>query len=222
MKKTAIILGATGLTGHHLLKRLLAAEQYERVIVFGRRSTGIDHPKLKEHLTDLLKLEQHAEAFKADEVYCCIGTTRAKTPDKVAYRQIDLGIPTQAASLCKKNHINTFTVISALGANPRSKVFYNRLKGEMEAAVTAMALPNTYVVQPSLIGGEREEKRTGEWFFKQLFKGLNYLMAGPLKKYRSIHPDQIAKAMLCLVNTPYPSGTYESDQLTDIAARCKY
>lgn len=220
MKKSAIILGATGLTGSHLLKRLLDSELYGEVIVFGRRSVGVRHPKLREHITDLMKLEEQHELFKAGEVYCCIGTTKAKTPDKDTYRKIDLGIPVQAANLCKKNAIDKLVVISALGANPKSPVFYNRIKGKMEKTVLAMEIPNTYLVQPALISGEREEKRTGEWFFKQLFKGLNYLMVGPLKKYRSIHPDDIAKAMVCLVNENRASGKYENDQLMEISERC--
>ena len=221
MGKKAIILGATGLTGGYLLKQLLRNDQYEKVIVFGRRSTQMKHPKLEEHLTDLFDLEQQAEKFHAAEVYCCIGTTKAKTPDKKAYRKIDLGIPLQAAMLCKKNNIDTFLVISALGANAKSPVFYNRLKGEMEQGVLQQDIPFTYIVQPALISGEREEQRTGEWLFKQLFRGLDYLMVGPLKKYRSIHPEQIAKAMICLADKKKKGGKYENDQLLELARHCK-
>ena len=221
MKKSAIILGATGLTGGCLLEHLLALDNYGEVIVFGRRPVERKHPKLREHLVDLLDLQAQGSLFFADEVYCCIGTTKAKTPDKETYRKIDLGIPLQAAALCSKNGIKTFTVISAMGANPKSKIFYNRIKGEMETAVLAKDIPNTYILQPALIGGEREEKRPAEWLFKQLFKGLDYLMVGPLKKYRSIHPEQIAKAMVCLVNREMPGGRYENDQLLEIAEHCK-
>lgn len=221
MGKRAIILGATGLTGSYLLQQLLENENYSKVVVFGRRTTGVTHPKLEEHLADLLDLEGMEPDFNADEVYCCIGTTKAKTPDKDTYRKIDLGIPVQAAKLCKKNKIGTMVVISALGANVKSPVFYNRLKGEMEEAILRERIPNTYIVQPSLIGGEREEQRTGEWLFKQLFNGLKYLMVGPLKKYRSIHPGQIARAMICLVNENKPSGRYENDLLLELAENCK-
>lgn len=218
--KKAIILGATGLTGSYLLKHLLDDKNYSEVLVFGRRSVNIKHPKLTEHLTDLLQLEQEALRFKADEVFCCIGTTKAKTPDKDRYRDIDFGIPVTAATLCTQNNIETFVVISAMGANPKSPVFYNRLKGEMEVAVLDKNIPGTFIVQPGLIGGERQEQRTGEWLFKQLFKGLNYLMVGPLKKYRSIEPDQIAKAMLCLANGERASGRYQNDQLMELAENC--
>lgn len=220
MGKKAIILGATGLTGSHLLKLLLDKQEYETVIVFGRRSVGFEHPKMLEHLTDLLALEEQHLHFHADEVYCCIGTTKAKTPDKETYKKIDLGIPLKAAQLCERNNIKTFVVISALGANPNSSIFYNRIKGEMEQAVEEVHSGNTFIAQPALIGGEREENRTGEWFFKQLFKGLNYLLVGPLKKYRSIQPEQIAEAMICLGNGDHKAGVYQNDQLIDLAESC--
>ncbi|MBL7473937.1 NAD-dependent epimerase/dehydratase family protein [Robertkochia sediminum] len=216
--KKAIILGATGLTGSHLLEQLLHHDSYSEIVVFGRRSVNQKHPKLTEHLTDLMRLEKEEARFNADEVFCCIGTTKAKTPDKETYRAIDYGIPLATAKLCRKNSIDTLVVISAMGANPKSAVFYNRLKGEMEHAVLEENIPNTYIVQPGLIGGEREEQRTGEWIFKQLFKGLNLLMVGPLKKYRSIEPEQIAGAMISLANGKKPSGRYQNDELMELSA----
>ncbi|THD69678.1 NAD-dependent epimerase/dehydratase family protein [Robertkochia marina] len=220
MGKKAIILGATGLTGGHVLKLLLDNAAYETVIVFGRTSVGFKHPKLQEHLTDLFTLQEEHAHFHADEVYCCIGTTKAKTPDKETYKKIDYGIPLTAAQLCERNDIENLVVISALGANPESGIFYNRLKGEMEQAVQQAHSGNTFIVQPALISGDREENRTGEWLFKQLFKGLNYLLVGPLKKYRSIHPEQIAKAMICLADSDYTPGVYENDRLIDLATSC--
>lgn len=220
MGKKAIILGATGLTGGHLLNLLLDHAAYEKVIVFGRSSVGFEHPKLQEHVTDLFALRDQHPHFHADEVYCCIGTTKAKTPDKETYKKIDYGIPLTAAKLCELNSIKTLVVISALGANANSSIFYNRLKGEMEQEVQKTHTGHTYFVQPALISGDREENRTGEWLFKQLFKGLNFLLVGPLKKYRSIHPEQIAKAMICLGNSDLKPGTYENDLLIDLATSC--
>lgn len=93
MGKTAIILGATGLTGSLVLEQLLVDDRYERILLFSRSSCGVDHPKLTEYLGDLLHLEEFKEQFKGDEVYVCIGTTRKKTPDPDEYRKIDFGIP---------------------------------------------------------------------------------------------------------------------------------
>ncbi len=129
MGKTAIILGATGLTGSILLEILLEDERYETVKLFSRRSVHKKHPKIKEYLGDVLELRDFKKEFYADEVFCCVGTTQKKTPDKKLYRKIDFGIPTIAASLAKENDIQTFIVISALGANAKSSIFYNRTKG---------------------------------------------------------------------------------------------
>ncbi|MFT4833243.1 MAG: hypothetical protein ACI815_002908 [Psychroserpens sp.] len=217
--KTAIILGATGLTGGILLERLLSNEQYKKVILFSRSTVGRTHPKLKEYLIDVLKLEKQVDQFKADEVFCCIGTTKAKTPDKKRYKDIDYGIPLSAAKLCKANDIQTFILISALGANANSGVFYNRVKGEMERDVMKYNIPKIHIMQPSLIGGEREEKRAGEWLFKQLFGLFNLLLVGPLKKYRSIAPARIAEAMVWLANHDYDKIRVESDEIQEIGIK---
>ena len=214
--KTAIILGATGLTGGYLLNLLLSNDHYKKVILFSRSTAGRTHPKLKEYLIDLLELETHVDKFKADEVFCCIGTTKSKTPNKEIYKKIDYGIPVTAAKLCKENGITTIILISALGANVNSSIFYNRVKGEMERDVLDCNITKTHLMQPSLIGGKREEKRIGEWIFKQLFGLFNLLLVGPLEKYRSIEPETIAKAMVWLANHDYDKVRIESDKIERI------
>lgn len=200
MSKTAIILGATGLTGRMLLDQLLADTRYERIKLFSRKAIGISHSKIEEYLVNMLQLESFSNDFHGDEVFCCIGTTNAKTPDKGLYRSIDYGIPVTAAKLCKQNHIETLIVISALGADAKSKIFYNRTKGEMEETVLDFKIPKVHILQPSLIGGKRKEKRIGESFFKLLMILINPLLIGSLKKYRSIHPKIIVYAMIWLAN----------------------
>lgn len=211
--KTAIILGATGLTGGILLDILLANDHYKKVILFSRSTVGRKHPKLEERLIDLFDLELHAEKFMADEVFCCIGSTKSKTPNKKIYKKIDYGIPLSAAILCKKNGIPSIILISALGANPKSPMFYNRIKGEMERDVLECNIPKTHIMQPALIGGKREEKRIGEWIFKQLFGLFNLLLVGPLEKYRTIAPETIAKAMVWVANHEYDKIRIESDEI---------
>ena len=217
--KTAIILGATGLTGGKLLDILLENDHYSAVILFSRSTVGNKHPKLVEYLIDVLDLEAHAEKFKADEVFCCIGSTKAKTPNKKIYKKIDYGIPLSAAKLCKKNGITSLILISSLGANANSPMFYNRIKGEMERDVLKINIPKTHIMQPSLIGGKREEKRIGEWIFKQLFGLFNLLLVGPLEKYKSIEPDTIAKAMVWLANHDYDKIRIESDEIKIIGGK---
>ncbi|OIQ27745.1 MAG: nucleoside-diphosphate sugar epimerase [Bacteroidetes bacterium MedPE-SWsnd-G2] len=198
MGKTAIILGATGLTGGLLLSRLLEDIEYSKVKVFGRRSCGIKHFKIEEYIIDLLELKKYKQEFTADVVFCCIGTTKAKSSDKEVYRAIDYGIPVNAAKLCQLNVIRKFIVISAIGADPNSKVFYNRLKGEMEQAILKFKIPQTYILQPSLIVGPRDEQRLGERMAKYVLKALQPILKGPLSNYQSISAKSISSCMVYL------------------------
>ncbi len=195
MKKTAIILGATGLTGNYLLDILLNSDEYEKIKVFTRRSTGKTHLKLEEIICDLLDLEQYTDTFIADEVFCCIGTTKAKTPDKKLYYAIDFGIPVEAASLAEKNNINSFSVVSAIGANKNSRIFYSRTKGEMEEAVLQKNIPNILIYRPSIIFGKRQDKRWFENMGLFFTKILQIFFIGKLQNYKSIHAKDLAKAL---------------------------
>ncbi len=217
--KTAILLGATGLTGGKLLQLLLKDGRYGTVKLFSRSSAGIEHSKIQEYLGDLTEIERFEDDFTGDEVFCCIGTTASRTPDKEKYRSIDYGIPVKAATLAKQKGIETFSVISSLGADAKSKTFYTRTKGEMEAAVLKIAIDKTYILRPSLIGGEREERRLGEWLFKKGMKALNYVLLGPLKKYRSIEPNTIAKCMVWLANNASDRHLFESDEIQEIGKK---
>lgn len=218
IQKTALLVGATGLTGGKLLELLLKDDRYDKVKLFSRSSVGFTHDKLEEYLVDLFKVETYKSDFTGDEVFCCIGTTKKKTPDNETYKKIDYGIPVSMAKLAHENSISTFIVISALGANSKSNVFYNKVKGEMEDDILLQNLKHTYILQPSLIGGERSEKRTGEWLFKKAMKVLGLIMIGSLKKYRTIEPITIAKAMVWLANNKFKEVKIESDKIKNIVA----
>ena len=190
MNKTAIILGASGLTGGILLQKLIEDSRYSTIKLFSRtRIEGLPK-KVIQFIGNLLDFE----------VYCCIGTTAKKTPDKKLYKKIDYGIPVAAAKLAKENDIPTFLVISAMGANKASSVFYNRTKGEMEQDVLQQGIKNTSILRPALIGGERNERRVLEKIGIVVFKIIQPLFIGPLKKYKIINAESIAQAMLNLAN----------------------
>jgi uncharacterized protein YbjT (DUF2867 family) len=216
MSKTALILGATGLIGNLLLERLIKDDDYAQIKIFTRKSTGNTSPKVKEFVGDLLNLESFQDDFKGDVVFCCIGTTAKKTPDQILYKKIDFGIPVAAAKLAKQNAISTFLVVSAMGADSQSSIFYNRTKGEMEETVLTQAIENTYIVQPSLIVGDRNETRMGETIGNFVFNLINPLMLGALKKYRSIEADTIAKALIQLVKTTPKEHTFTSDKIQEL------
>ena len=216
-KKTAILLGATGLTGGLLLQELLKDEHFKKIILFSRSSVKLSNPKIEEHLIDLFQLENYKDLFKGDVVFCCIGSTQKKTPNNETYKKVDFGIPVTAAKLAKENSISAFIVVSALGANAESKFFYNKTKGEMENAVLQQKIPETYILRPSLISGNREEKRPFEFIWKQVMKVANFIMLGPLKKFRSISAETIAKAMKTLALNSYSDKIIESEKIKKIA-----
>lgn len=198
MKKTAIIIGATGATGSLLLQILLKDENYECIKLFSRRSVGFQHIKIKEFLGNIIELQDFKTDFTGDEVFCCIGTTKAKTKDEIIYKSIDFGIPAKASQLAKENGISFFAVVSAMGANAQSNIFYNKTKGEMEHEVLAQKIACTYILRPSLIKAQRTEKRLGEDVGNFIFQIINPLMIGKFKNYRAIKAETIAKALYIL------------------------
>ena len=215
---TAIILGATGLTGRLLLSKLIADDIYSGIKLFSRKASGNNSPKVEEFIGDILQLDHFQNEFIADEVFCCIGTTSAKTKDRRVYKAIDYGIPYEASKLALANHIPTFIVISAMGANARSNIFYNRTKGEMEQAVLNQKIPYTYILRPSLILGERDEKRLGESLGAILLKITNVILTGRLKRYRAIEADCIANAMLKLAKSKHSSQIVNSDMIQKLGS----
>lgn len=221
MPKTAIILGATGLTGGILLQKLIADKTYTKIKLFSRNSVVIKSYKLEEHLIDLLDLNKSKELFTADEVFCCIGTTAFKTKDKKVYRTIDYGIPVSAAKLAIKNNISTFVLVSSMGANASSTVFYNKTKGEMERDVLKQNIKNTYILRPSLIGGNRTEIRVGERIGKGIMSVINPLFLGSLKKYKMIPAEKIASCMQILAKSDTNQSIFSSDQIVEIANSIK-
>ncbi|CAM1333160.1 nucleoside-diphosphate sugar epimerase [Tenacibaculum aestuariivivum] len=200
MKKTAIILGATGLTGNHILHKLIKDDTYKSIKLFSRSKIEGLPNKVTQFIGNLLELNQFKKKFIADEVYCCIGTTAKKTPDKNSYKNIDYGIPVNAAILSKENNIPTFLVISAMGANIKSNIFYNRIKGEMEHDVLTQKIKNTFIFRPALIGGKREEHRFFEKLGLVIFTLIQPIFIGKLKKYKIIDAQNIAQAMLYVAN----------------------
>jgi len=220
MGKTAIILGATGLTGSILLEKLQNDERYETIKLFSRKKIEGLPSKVIQYVGDLFDLQQFKNDFTGDNVFCCIGTTTKKTPNKELYKNIDYGIPVTAAKLSKENTINTFLVVSALGANEKSSLFYNKTKGEMERDVLQQNIKNTYILQPSYITGDRDENRPMEKIFDVIFKIIQPLLIGGLKKYRSIKAETIALAMINLANSNFTNNkVITSDKIKEFSKK---
>jgi uncharacterized protein YbjT (DUF2867 family) len=219
MKFTAIIIGATGLTGNILLSQLLEDARYDKVVTLSRKQIDNKHPKHVNHLADLFDPSTYKEFLKGDHLFICTGTTQAKTPNKEEYYKIEHDLPLGVARVAKENAVRKIITISALGANPDSNISYNRGKGEMERDLEDLGFEESYFVQPALIGGKRDEKRPFESAWKKFQKLIDPLLFGALKKYRTIEPETIASAMIYIAINAYDKNRIESDELVEIGSR---
>jgi uncharacterized protein YbjT (DUF2867 family) len=187
--RTALLLGATGLVGRELLDLLLHDDAFERVRVIARRSTGVNSPKLDEHLFELDAMEQQADLFAVDAIFCALGTTIRTAGSQERFREIDYGYPLAAARLGIARGASHYLLVSSIGANPRSRAFYTRVKGELERDLLQLGYPRTTIVRPSLLLGERSEYRFGE----RLFARLGWLMP---PAYKPVHVRDVARALV--------------------------
>jgi uncharacterized protein YbjT (DUF2867 family) len=207
--KTAIVLGATGLIGKKVTEHLLKNDNYSTVIILVRKPLNINHPKLKQHIFNYDAIDN--TLLKGDDLFCCLGTTIKTAGSKEAFRKVDLDYVVNVAKASKVNGINHFAVISAMGANKNSTVFYNQIKGEMEESIKAVGFNSTYIIRPSLLLGDRKEFRFGELIGKFFMITLSFLIP---KKFRAIYDVQVALAMIHFMShTEHGFFIKENDEL---------
>lgn len=197
--KTAIVIGATGLVGNHTTKLLLDDSRYSRVKIFVRRKTGISNSKLEEHLVDFDNLQNWKEKITGDELFSAMGTTIKKAGSKENQYRIDFTYQHEFAKAAAENGVKNYFLVSSAGANSSSGNFYLRIKGELEDKISKIPFEKILIFQPSLLVGEREESRFGE---KIGFVLINFFMRiiPPLKKYKPIRGEEVAKAMINTAN----------------------
>jgi uncharacterized protein YbjT (DUF2867 family) len=170
--RTALLAGATGLVGGECLRLLLAEVAYSRVIVLTRRDLGAiaRHAKVTQLVTDLDGLGALRKSLQADDVFCALGTTIRKAGSQQKFRQVDYEYPLKLAQVARMNGASHYSIVSALGADPKSRVFYSRVKGEVEQALRAMRWPSLAILRPSLIAGDRAESRPMERLAEHLLR----------------------------------------------------
>lgn len=193
--KKAIVFGATGFIGSHLLRELLNSPDYERVITVTRKPLALSHPKLTTLIGDLASLPALKPQLVADEVFIALGTTRKHTPDEAEYYKIDHDYPVLAAEIAQANGAKSVFLVTAVGANARSSVFYVRTKGEVERDVLALNFDHTHIFRPSMILGERDEDRPRERMIIAVWNVINPLLVGPVDRYRGLAGEEIARAI---------------------------
>ena len=192
--KTALVIGATGLTGSFLLNFLLEDARFSKIKVFTRRKTGISDNKLEEYLIDFDNPETVCDILKGDVLFSTLGTTIRKAGSKEAQYMIDCTYQYKIAEICARNNTGTYVLLSSAGANPSSKIFYSKMKGELDRDVQKLPFQTIRILKPGILEGERSEHRTGEKVMINLSKIISKLPG--LKKLRPIHVRTVARAMI--------------------------
>ena len=214
--KTALLFGATGLVGSHLLNLLISNNNYSKIKLFVRSSIELNDPKIEIIQTDFKNLENHREDIKGDDCFFCIGTTKKNSPDKNEYKRVELELPKQVAQIAKSNLVNSFVFVSSGYADPKSSGDYLKFKGLVEEDLIRLNFPKLGIMRPSFLLGARQEKRVGEKIGIFIFKLLSPLFLGPLKKMKPIHSATVAKAMIAITQSNHSKIIFESNEISEI------
>ncbi len=216
MKKKAILIGATGLTGSHLLQQILVDTRFYSVVVFVRRTTGITHPKLIENIVDFEKPHEWLHMVQGDVVYLALGTTRAKAGGKTAQYMVDYSYQYRVASQAVRHNIPSIILVSSAGAALNSLFFYARMKAELERDIQKLNVKRLAIIRPGALAGPRKEDRSGERIGLGVLRLFNSI--GLFKRFRPIHVEIVARAMINATFIEH-AGTrmYELQEVFDLA-----
>lgn len=213
-RKTALVVGATGLVGSNLVSILVESPEYEKVIVWVRNPTGIKNKKFEEKLIDFEKIESYPLDEKVNHVFCCLGTTIKKAKTKEAFTKVDLEYPLALARKAKEMGVSQFLVITAMGASDGSRIFYNKVKGQLEVELKKLGLKGLKIFRPSLLLGERNEVRFGEKAAETISKAVPFLFTGPFMKYKPIEGKLVANAMSIVAGVEKPGvEVFDSEEI---------
>lgn len=213
---TALVAGATGLTGSRLLEILLKDAAFEKVKVITRKPLNKTHEKLSEIVVNFDELSRDAQKFKADVIFCCLGTTIKTAGSQKNFRMVDFTYCLELAKAAKSQGAKKFILISSLGADPRSSNFYLCTKGETEDAIEALKYDTYCILRPSMLLGDRKETRVGETIGKVFMQATGFIFTGPLKKYKAIEAETVAR---CMASVAKDSETGKMIFESDIISR---
>jgi uncharacterized protein YbjT (DUF2867 family) len=210
----AVIAGATGLVGSALLGQLLRHEAFAAVVSLGRRRTGLAHARLREHVVDLDAPDAFADLVRGDVLFSALGTTLKVAGSQAAQHLVDHTYQYRLAEAARRNGVEAYVLVSSAGASPRSRVFYARMKGELERDVEALAFPRTRILRPGPLDGQRREDRPGERWMLRVLRPLAPLLPAPA---RPIPAEVVARAGVRAALDPTP-GTirYEAGALFEV------
>jgi uncharacterized protein YbjT (DUF2867 family) len=198
----ALVIGATGLIGKEVVKLLLKDPSYDQVNVIARKPLDIEDKKLHFFQNDFETLDAISGAFAVDQVFCCLGTTMKKSGGKEAFMRVDYHYPIEVARRAKEHGARHYLLVTSMGANSKSKVFYSRVKGKVEEEIKKIGFEGLSILRPSLLLGDRNERRLGEDIGKVVMKLIPYF--GKMKNYRPILGKQVAVSMVKAATSPLP------------------
>jgi uncharacterized protein YbjT (DUF2867 family) len=210
--RTALVAGGSGLVGGHLLRQLLEDPNYDRVTSLVRRQLTLTHKKLVQRVVDFDRLAEVGDFPRVHDVFCCLGTTIRQAGSQDAFRKVDLTYVLELGRMAVRHRASQFLLVTALGADPRSRVFYNRVKGEVEDAVRRLQFDGIHIFRPSLLLGARTQSRPAERVAVVLTPLVGWILMGSLARYRPIKAAVVARAMVRIAREA-ARGThvYESD-----------
>lgn len=211
----ALLFGSSGLIGSHLLNQLIVSHSFTSILSFVRKETDHPSPKVKEIKTDFQNLSNYKEEFSSDVCFICLGTTINKAGSQDKFKEVDYFYVLNIAKICKEMNVKTVLIVSSLGADPSSSIFYSRVKGEMERDTSSLDLNSLYFFRPSLLLGNRSELRIGEKVGEVISGIFSFTFVGGWKKYKPISAEIVAKSMLKTSLKP-KTGVYifESDEIS--------
>ena len=194
--KIAVVAGASGLVGKQLMFKLLESKLYSNIIVLVRNPIPIKHPLLQQVKVNYDQLENYKEELKGDDYYCCLGTTMKKAGSRQEFYKVDFTYCLSFAKVAETNAATSFSIISAVGADPSSSIYYSQVKGKLEEELKKLRFKRLHIFHPSLLMGNRLELRIGEVIGSVFAKIVSPLMFGSLAKFKPIESTQLADALL--------------------------
>ncbi len=218
--RTALVAGASGLVGSRVLRLLLEDPAYARVTVLARRELPLSHKKLEQRVVSFDRLAQIADFPRVHDVFCCLGTTMKQAGSPDAFRKVDFTYVVELARVAVRHRASQFLVVTAVGADARSRILYSRVKGEAEEAVRRLQFEGMQIFRPSLLVGARAQSRPAERVAGLLSMLVAWAFVGPLARYRPIRAETVARAMVRVAREA-PRGThvYESEDIRRRAAK---
>lgn len=204
IQKTAVVFGSSGLVGSEVVNILLSKEEFRLIILPVRKiNSHFTSPKIRQVIVDFDSLDQNTDELKGDCYFLCLGTTLAKAKSKEAFYKVDFTYTNEAAKIAVKNNSSHVLLISSMGADEKSMIYYSKVKGEIEKALVNLSLSRLTIFRPSLLLGNRNESRSGEKWAEKISSLFPFMFFGPFKNYKPVQANKVAEKMVKMALNPH-------------------